>query len=143
VVNLRLAEAPAAAAGGAASDFMERLAFTKDDIMRGIEMVVMLLLGLVVLFFVVRPLVRRIITPDNPVKELAPEAAPALVPAAAGPALPGVEQVALTNHASTMIDMAQVHGQVHAQTVQKVGELADRNPHETVAIIRQWLHETP
>jgi flagellar M-ring protein FliF len=143
VVNLRLAEAPAAASGGAASDLMERLAFTKDDIMRGIEMVVMLLLGLVVLFFVVRPLVRRIITPDNPVKELAPEAAPALVPAAAGPALPGVEQVALTNHASTMIDMAQVHGQVHAQTVQKVGELADRNPHETVAIIRQWLHETP
>lgn len=143
VVNLRLAEAPAAASGGAASDFMERLAFTKDDIMRGIEMVVMLLLGLVVLFFVVRPLVRRIITPDNPVKELAPEAAPALVPAATGPALPGVEQVALTNHASTMIDMAQVHGQVHAQTVQKVGELADRNPHETVAIIRQWLHETP
>jgi flagellar M-ring protein FliF len=143
VVNLRLAEAPAAAAGGAASDLMERLAFTKDDIMRGIEMVVMLLLGLVVLFFVVRPLVRRIITPDNPVKELPPEAAPALAPVAAGPALPGVEQVALTNHASTMIDMAQVHGQVHAQTVQKVGELADRNPHETVSIIRQWLHETP
>jgi flagellar M-ring protein FliF len=25
--------------------------------------------------------------------------------------------------------------------VQKVGEIADRNPHETVAIIRQWLHE--
>jgi flagellar M-ring protein FliF len=25
--------------------------------------------------------------------------------------------------------------------VQKVGELADRNPHETVSILRQWMHE--
>ncbi|MEA2935292.1 MAG: hypothetical protein QOD74_1938, partial [Variibacter sp.] len=28
------------------------------------------------------------------------------------------------------------------QSVQKVGELAERNPHETVAIIRHWLHES-
>jgi flagellar M-ring protein FliF len=41
-----------------------------------------------------------------------------------------------------MIDMAQVQGQVHAQSVQKVGEIADRNPAETVSIIRQWLHES-
>ena len=40
-----------------------------------------------------------------------------------------------------MIDIAQVQGQVHAQSVQKVGELADKNPNETVAIIRSWLHE--
>jgi flagellar M-ring protein FliF len=25
--------------------------------------------------------------------------------------------------------------------VQKVGELAEKNPHEAVAIIRSWLHE--
>jgi flagellar M-ring protein FliF len=42
---------------------------------------------------------------------------------------------------STMIDIAQVQGQVHAKSVQKVGELADRNPNETAAIIRNWLHE--
>ena len=40
-----------------------------------------------------------------------------------------------------MIDMAQVQGQVHAQSMQKVGELAERNPHETVAIVRQWLQD--
>jgi flagellar M-ring protein FliF len=40
-----------------------------------------------------------------------------------------------------MIDIAQVQGQVHAQSVQKVGELADKNPNETVSIIRSWLHE--
>jgi flagellar M-ring protein FliF len=41
-----------------------------------------------------------------------------------------------------MIDIAQVQGQVHAQSVQKVGDLADKNPNEAVTIIRQWLHES-
>ncbi len=140
VVNLRLAEAPPVVTAPS-GDWVERLALTKEDIMRGVEMIVMLLLGLVVLFFVVRPLVRRITTPES-VQEIPAEAAPSLAPA--GPALVGSEQaIAITNHASNMIDIAQVQGQVHAQTVQKVGELADRNPHETVAIIRQWLHDTP
>ena len=47
----------------------------------------------------------------------------------------------ISTHTSQMIDIAQVQGQVHAQSVQKVGELAERNPHETVAIVRSWLHE--
>ena len=45
------------------------------------------------------------------------------------------------NTTSKMIDIAQVQGQVHAQSVQKVGELADGNPNEAVSIIRQWLNE--
>jgi flagellar M-ring protein FliF len=40
-----------------------------------------------------------------------------------------------------MIDIAQVQGQVHAQSVQKVGELADKNPNEAVSIIRQWMND--
>jgi flagellar M-ring protein FliF len=51
------------------------------------------------------------------------------------------EAVAISNRTSAMIDIAKVQGQVHAQSVQKVGELADKNPNETVAIIRGWLHE--
>ncbi len=38
-----------------------------------------------------------------------------------------------------MIDVAQVQGQVHAQSVHRVGELAERNPNETASIVRQWL----
>jgi flagellar M-ring protein FliF len=51
------------------------------------------------------------------------------------------ESVAISNRTSAMIDIAQVQGQVHAQSVQKVGELADKNPQEAVSIIRSWLHE--
>ena len=44
-------------------------------------------------------------------------------------------------HASQLIDVAQVQGQVHAQAVHRVGELAERNPNETASIVRQWLNE--
>jgi flagellar M-ring protein FliF len=30
---------------------------------------------------------------------------------------------------------------VHAQSVEKVGEIAERNPQEAVSIIRSWLHD--
>ena len=53
----------------------------------------------------------------------------------------GDASVAISNRTSAMIDIAQVQGQVHAQSVQKVGELAEKNPHEAVSIIRSWLHE--
>jgi len=148
VVNLRFAETPAIP-NAEPSGWLSALQFSKDDIMRAIEMVVMGLLGFVVLLMVVRPLVRRIIAPDE--RNLA--ALPAGV--AVGNGLPG-ESVAATatvmeggeplkaelSKTSKMIDLAQVRGQVHAQSVQKVGEIADKNPQETVSIIRQWLHES-
>jgi flagellar M-ring protein FliF len=72
----------------------------------------------------------------------APAPGPALsagTPAAAGPA--GSIAPPAPSQTTKMIEIAQVQGTVHAQSVQKVGELADRNPTETVSIIRQWLHE--
>ena len=53
----------------------------------------------------------------------------------------GEDTVAISNRTSAMIDVARVQGQVHAQSVQKVGELAEKNPHEAVSVIRSWLHE--
>jgi flagellar M-ring protein FliF len=130
---------------------MSMFAFTKADIMRGIELAVLSLLSILVLLFVVRPLLRRVLSADESAALLRAEpaaqaAAPALAappanPAAAPPFAPGLPNAA-TSETAKMIDMAQVQGQVHAQSVQKVGELADRNPQETVAIIRHWLHET-
>jgi flagellar M-ring protein FliF len=139
VINLRFAEAPMNPISEP-TGWTSYLQFTKDDILRSIEWAVMGLLGLVVVLVVVRPLVRRILTADEQAPQLA---APALVPAAAGnaPALAD-GMPTITNQTSKMIDIAQVQGQVHAQSIQKVGELAQKNPHEAVAIIRQWLHES-
>ena len=162
VVNLRFAETTPSPINEP-TGWMSYLQFTKEDIIRGAELGVMVLLGLVVLLMVVRPLVRRIITPDGiQAMQVAPGAVATASPeamATAGLGIPGVggsitstggpnvsivggdEAVAISNRTSTMIDIAKVQGQVHAQSVQKVGELADKNPHEAVSIIRNWLHE--
>ena len=177
VANLRLAETPTIPMPEAAG-WMSYLQFTKDDAMRGIELGVMALLGLLVLFFGVRPLVRRVIGTEPPAvgSMVLPNGtivtvagAGAGAGGAAAGALPGSgvnvsnrggsgnitssggpnvslvggdAQVNISNRTSAMIDIAQVQGQVHAESVKKVGELADRNPNETVAIIRTWLHES-
>ena len=110
--------------------------------MRAIELVVMALLGLVVLLFVVRPLVRRILTPEEG-RSIAAATAPGLPPVSPAPALADATGPPAASQTAKMIDMAQVQGQVHAQSIQKVGELAERNPNETVAIVRQWLQDVP
>jgi flagellar M-ring protein FliF len=175
VVNLRFAETAAVPISEPNSGWMSYLQFTKDDIMRFAEQGVMVLLGLVVLLLVVRPLVRRVVTPEGAMAGGATAVAGAAgragvagaigvqyvaagSPGAAGLSIPGgsppapstatiaamagaQEAVAVSNRTSAMIDVAQVQGQVHAQSVEKVGELAEKNPTSAVSIIRNWIHE--
>jgi len=154
VVNLRFAEAPPALLADAAADegWFAMPRFGKEDIMRAIELGVMGLLGLLVIFFVVRPLMRRVIPAAEAPQTIAvegpgtmalpapgtPDEEQALVPS---PPLAVEEMAPIESATAKMIDIAQVQGQVHAQSILKVGELVDRNPHETATIIREWLHE--
>ena len=136
VVNLRFADAPAAVPLSEPTGWLSVFQFTKDDVMYFIELGVMSLLGIVVVFMVVRPLVKRVLAEDP----IVPALQPALPEAEKPAAVAGPVHTAAT---AQMIDVAQVQGQVHAQSVHRVGELADRNPNETVSIIRQWLTEQP
>jgi flagellar M-ring protein FliF len=182
VANLRLAETPSIPISEP-TGWMSYLQFTKDDIMHWIEVGVMSVLALLVLLLGIRPIIRRITTPDGAVAGVAGIGGPRIIIGPGGQPLtvvpvgtagaggvtvagssgihitgPGAgsittaggpnvsivgsdEAVAISNRTSAMIDIAQVQGQVHAEAVQKVGELADKNPNETVAIIRGWLHE--
>ena len=138
VVNLRFAEAPAVPPLAEPTGLLGMLHFTKDDVMYVIELGVMMLLGLIVLFMVVRPLVKRILASETVALASGDGAMPALTdgshPAATAQSL-------VSNTTAQLIDVAQVQGQVHAQSVHRVGELAERNPNETAAIVRQWLAE--
>nr|WP_249158398.1 flagellar basal-body MS-ring/collar protein FliF [Bradyrhizobium jicamae] len=143
VVNLRFAEPPAVAPLNEPTGFLGMLQFTKDDVMYVIELGVMMLLGLVVLFMVIRPLVKRILASEV-IPALTGQAVPALADGSAqADGAGGSGQVMLPggSAAATAIDVAQIQGQVHAQAVHRVGELAERNPNETAAIVRQWLSE--
>jgi flagellar M-ring protein FliF len=136
VVNLKFAEAPAVAPVAEPTGLLGMLQFTKDDVMYVIELGVMMLLSLVVLFMVIRPLVKRILASEE-VATLTGDAVPALSDGTGQNLVPG------PNATAQMIDVAQVQGQVHAQSVHRVGELAERNPNETASIVRQWLSEQP
>ncbi len=176
VVNLRFAETPPMPITEP-TGWMSYLQFTKDDIMRFAEQGVMVVLGLIVLLLVVRPLVRRIVTPDGgvaggaavasyagttsvaaaigapraaAVSAPAPSAATitannannaAAAAASAAASAAAAEAAVISSRTAAMIDVAKVQGQVHAQSVQKVGELAEKNPPEAVSVIRTWLHE--
>jgi flagellar M-ring protein FliF len=138
IVNLKFAEVPSVIPMNESKGLLGMFQFTKDDIMYFIELAVMSVLGLIVLLMVVRPLLKRVLAAD-----------PAMIAKASGSALPapaeaaqgGQAQIGPNNATSQMIDVAQVQGQVHAQSVHRVGELAERNPTETASIIRQWLTE--
>jgi flagellar M-ring protein FliF len=140
VVNLKFAEAPAVAPLSEPAGLLGMVQFTKDDVMYVIELGVMMLLGLVVLFLVVRPLVKKVLSSE----EMAALTAAVTAPSGEGGAAvaaPAGQALLAGNATAHLIDVAQVQGQVHAQSVHRVGELAERNPNETVAIVRQWLGE--
>jgi flagellar M-ring protein FliF len=138
VVNLRFADAPASIPVAEPEGWLPKLQFTKDDVMNVIELGAMTFLGLIVLFTVVRPLVRRVLASERPGggTALVTQDDSGTAPAG-GPSPPQLT----ASSTAQLIDVAQVQGQVHAQSVHRVGELAEKNPHETVSILRQWLTE--
>jgi flagellar M-ring protein FliF len=141
VVNLRFAEAPIVAPLAEPVGLLGFLQFTKDDVMYVIELGVMMLLGLVVMFMVIRPLVKHIIADEVIAPRPSESPLPAIADSSSQGGSGGQSLVPGINNTAQLIDVAQVQGQVHAQSVHRVGELAERNPNETAAIIRQWLSE--
>ncbi|WP_293905874.1 flagellar basal-body MS-ring/collar protein FliF [Phenylobacterium sp.] len=125
------------------------MGFDKNDIMRAAELVVLLIVGILMIFFVARPLLggggkgkagaigapqqvtRIVVTPDGQQMQIAADGSISQL-ALAGPDQEGNQRV----------EMARVDGQVRVSTVKKVSEFVDQHPDESVAILRSWLHET-
>lgn len=124
------------------------LGLGKADIMKLIELAVLVLVALLAILLVFRPLIKRLLAPISlpaGMPQLAGPAGAALGPAALG-GMPqitgGGHMAALPGPADQMIDIAQVDGQVSASSVKKVGEIVVKHPEEAVSIMRQWLHES-
>lgn len=47
----------------------------------------------------------------------------------------------LEDTTGNMIDIAQIEGQVRESSIRKIGELVQKHPEESLAILRGWLHE--
>jgi len=147
VVNVRF---PTAVDSGGVEAASPLMGFDKNDIMRAVELAVLAVVGILMIFFVARPLLGgggkaakgagALIGPAQMQRVMvSPDGQPMQISGDGQLALPGPAGADDPNH---RIDMARVDGQVRASAVKKVSEFVERHPDESVAILRSWLHET-
>jgi flagellar M-ring protein FliF len=122
--------------------------FGKNDIMRGVELLILLITGLLLIFFVLRPLLKAATGGGGP-------------QAGGGGGMsamvggPGVTQLQTTvagggvagqltgpTEMEQRLDIARIEGQVKASSVRKVAEFVEKHPDESTAILRSWVHES-
>jgi flagellar M-ring protein FliF len=135
------------------------LDFDKNDMMRCAELLILGIVAVLMIFFVVRPLLRSTTGGGFP-----GFGTPALAAAGAGAAASGATPLlatsapgaagppALTGDAQALalqpteveqrIDIARIEGQVKASSIKKVADFVDNHPEESISILRSWLHES-
>jgi flagellar M-ring protein FliF len=125
------------------------LGFDKNDMMRGGELFILLVVAALIIFFVARPLLKN--ATGGPLNLLTGPASAAgqlsLTGAGGGAgvealALPGGMNVPAISDMDQRIDIAKIEGQVKASSVKRVAEFVDKHPDESVSILRSWLHES-
>ncbi|MCB9994584.1 MAG: flagellar M-ring protein FliF [Hyphomicrobiaceae bacterium] len=135
VVNLQFAERPDLVTAGTSEPSL--FDFTRDDLMSAAEMAVTALIGLALIFFVMRPLVRKVLTPEDTLA--LPE--PTMRPVSTEEALTEVMHVPDDPEKKAMMDAAKRQGAAHARTIETVGSLVSENPRQSSVIVRDWLTE--
>ena len=142
VINMQFAEradllAPGTDQNGGLLDF------TRDDLMNGAEMAVTLLIAMALVFFVMRPLLKKVLTPETE---------PLALPSAAelgqhgtlladGSVAPRPEEEAAQSRDKTpaWVANAKSMGETQLQTLKTVGTLVEENPKQAALIVRDWL----
>jgi flagellar M-ring protein FliF len=137
VVNLQFAQKPVPTDVGTAAPGLFN--FTRDDLINGAQMLVTLVIALALIFFVMRPLLRRVLTPERPLT--LPTSAELLPPAtvAGEPAMGEATGVA-PDGTPGWVDSAKSLGEQQLRTLKTVGTLVDENPKQAALIVRDWLN---
>lgn len=154
VVNLRFAEAPPAVTDLVEQSLMQQLlSFTKEDLVRFAELGVISLLTLIVLMVVVRPLLKQVLAPEAGIGRALPAfmrngtlvtSAETTGDPAGSRALATVSEgmpMEVDAPSERMLAVAQIKGQLKAQSVEKIGQMVAQNPADSVAVLRTWIHE--
>jgi flagellar M-ring protein FliF len=140
VVNLRFAEAPEVSEIREQSIVEKLFSFSKDDTFRMLELLVLAAVSAFVFLFVIRPLMATIKGPEKPQQMITVQGPNGQVMTVAAPAGPSALDKAPPTATEQLIEMSQFNGAIQARSIEKVGEVASKNPQETVAILRQWIH---
>ncbi len=140
VRNLQFAERPDLAAVGTEGPGL--FDFTRDDLISAAEMLVTLLISLALILFVMRPLLKRVLEPEEPLPladltadgsaQMTPDMAIEAANGAAGPNTP---------ESPDLMGEARSQGEAKTRTLAKVGELVSEHPKQASVIVRDWLNQ--
>ncbi len=141
VINMQFAEGPDQVFEDQGN---ELFAFTKDDYIRMVELGTFFLMTLMILFFVLRPMMKRMF--EKPEEEAKPDiiigtdGLPMIV-GENGELVPAPESDEASHPTMQAIEHAQLQGALQMDTLIKVGELVKENPEEAAKIVRLWLQD--
>ncbi len=142
VLNVRFArDVPAAGGVEAGSSLFN---FTKNDLMRGVELLVLLITGVLLIFFVLRPLLKSATGGGQP--QLAGAGGAPVTPLQTSLMAGAAQMAQLTGPSGPTemeqrLDIARIEGQVKASSVKKVADFVEKHPDESTSILRSWVHE--
>jgi flagellar M-ring protein FliF len=109
----------------------------KQDVIRLAETALLGLVAVLALLLVLRPLALRLGAPVLAVTEEA--GAKLAVAEAALPPPPGKAEHDALLEDQSMVDVANVEGQMRASSIRRVSDLVERHPDETLAVLRGWM----
>jgi len=157
VVNMRFAAPPGDLEGDGPIEF---LGFTKDDMLRLIQPIVLAAVGILVILLVVRPLISKVFEATAATAEAIAQsteqqmltdqsgaapaalAGPAGVPIAGAAAMGGQPGIfAGAEDEESMINLSNIEGRVKASSLRKIGDIIDKHPEEAVSIMRTWMYQ--
>nr|WP_244542816.1 flagellar basal-body MS-ring/collar protein FliF [Devosia crocina] len=150
VVNMQFAERPELTPAGTGAD-AGLLDFTRDDLMNGAEMAVTLLIALALLFFVLRPLLKKVMSPEAETlalpatvefgssQTLDAEGNVVMMGNDGQPMTPEAAAQAAAIAQSNWVEDAKALGEQQLQQLKSVGTLVEENPKQAALIVRGWL----
>ena len=144
VVSMRFTSedsSPVADSGG-----LFGLNLDKADLLRLAQTALFGVIGVLTLLVVLRPMVLRI-TAVAPAALASGGAALASLTGPAGAALQALQPAAAAGAAGTlplledesMVNIAQIEGQMRASSLRRIGALVEKHPDETLSIVRGWM----
>lgn len=141
IANLQFADGPTPPALGTEGPGL--FDFTRDDLINGAEMLVTLVIALALVFFVMRPLLKRVLSPEQQPLAL-PVSAEISGPIGGTtpniPAPPEMEEAReVKAEVPAWMNNARQVGATQAATLKQVGDLVQNNPKQAATIVRDWL----
>jgi flagellar M-ring protein FliF len=152
VVAMRFAEPPLPPDSNERSFF--DIAFTSSTVARIVESALFALVALIAILLLGRPAVKRLVTLAKPAQtngQIGSAAANTMTAGAlaaggaaiAGPqggaGLPMVQGGAASSDPESMVSLAMVQGQMRASSINRLQELVDTNPEQSLNVIRRWI----